>query len=172
MSAQLVNAVGIIGFIGLFAPLLAKMLGARRLAARLIIAPVIGALLLWLTDQVMQTITTFWMEIPTGAATALVGAPLLLWLLPRLRNNMTPPPMDQGDHVPVERQQLGVTGARRAVTRVDGCTDGRTQRHWLELVHRCRFTGAAAVAFATRDGGAGCGYYAGVIRCADPKTDR
>lgn len=106
MSAQLVNAVGIIGFIGLFAPLLAKMLGARRLAARLIIAPVIGALLLWLTDQVMQTITTFWMEIPTGAATALVGAPLLLWLLPRLRNNMTPPPMDQGDHVPVERQHL------------------------------------------------------------------
>jgi len=106
MSAQLVNAVGIIGFIGLFAPLLAKMLGARRLPARLILAPVIGALLLWLTDQVMQFITPFWMEIPTGAATALVGAPLLLWLLPRLRNNMTPPPMDQGDHVPDERQHL------------------------------------------------------------------
>ncbi|MCX2945167.1 iron ABC transporter permease, partial [Rahnella perminowiae] len=70
MSAQLVNAVGIIGFIGLFAPLLAKMLGARRLAVRLVMAPVIGALLLWFTDQVMQTITTFWMEIPTGAATA------------------------------------------------------------------------------------------------------
>ncbi len=34
LSALLVNAVGIIGFIGLFAPLLAKMLGARRLLAR------------------------------------------------------------------------------------------------------------------------------------------
>ena len=36
LSALLVNAVGIIGFIGLFAPLLAKMLGARRLLARLL----------------------------------------------------------------------------------------------------------------------------------------
>src|SRR5476651_1230275 len=106
MSAQLVNAVGIIGFIGLFAPLLAKMLGARRLHSRLILAPLIGALLLWLTDQIMQFLTRYWMEIPTGAATALVGAPLLLWLLPRLRNSMTPPPMDQGDKVPDERQHL------------------------------------------------------------------
>ncbi len=39
LSALLVNAVGIIGFIGLFAPLLAKMLGARRLLARLMLAP-------------------------------------------------------------------------------------------------------------------------------------
>lgn len=106
MSAQLVNAVGMIGFIGLFAPLLAKMLGARRLLARLVMAPLIGALLLWFTDQAMQLLTQFWMEIPTGAATALVGAPLLLWLLPRLRNSMTPPPMDQGDNVPHERQHL------------------------------------------------------------------
>ena len=95
-----------IGFIGLFAPLLAKMLGARRLFSRLVMAPVIGALLLWFTDQVMQWLTQYWMEIPTGAATALVGAPLLLWLLPRLRNSMTPPPMDQGDNVPDERQHL------------------------------------------------------------------
>ncbi len=106
MSAQLVNAVGMIGFIGLFAPLLAKMLGARRLFVRLVMAPLIGALLLWFTDQVMQFLTRYWMEIPTGAATALVGAPLLLWLLPRLRNSMTPPPMDQGDKVPDERQHL------------------------------------------------------------------
>lgn len=106
MSAQLVNAVGIIGFIGLFAPLLAKMLGARRLTARLVMAPLIGALLLWFTDQVMQYVTQIWMEIPTGAATALVGAPLLLWLLPRLRNSMTPPPMNQGDNVPHERHHL------------------------------------------------------------------
>ncbi len=106
MSAQLVNAVGIVGFIGLFAPLLAKMLGARRLRARLILAPLIGALLLWLTDQIMQYLTQVWMEIPTGVATALVGAPLLLWLLPRLRKSLIPPPMDQGDKVPNERHHL------------------------------------------------------------------
>jgi hypothetical protein len=36
-------------FIGLFAPLLAKMLGARRLLARLMLAALIGALILWLS---------------------------------------------------------------------------------------------------------------------------
>jgi len=106
MSAQLVNAVGIIGFIGLFAPLLAKILGARRLVSRLILAPLIGALLLWLTDQIVLWLSGVWFEVSTGAATALVGAPILLWLLPRLRHSAVPPPMNQGDHVPHERHHL------------------------------------------------------------------
>lgn len=105
-SAMLVSAVGVIGFIGLFAPLMAKMLGARRLAHRMMLAPLLGALLLWLTDQVMLGVTQVWREIPTGAATALFGAPLLLWLLPRLRNAATPPPMNLGDKVPAERGNL------------------------------------------------------------------
>ncbi|AYZ30245.1 Fe(3+)-hydroxamate ABC transporter permease FhuB [Serratia sp. FDAARGOS_506] len=105
-SAMLVSAVGVIGFIGLFAPLMAKMLGARRLAHRMMLAPLLGALLLWLTDQVMLGVTQVWREIPTGAATALFGAPLLLWLLPRLRSAATPPPMNLGDKVPAERGDL------------------------------------------------------------------
>jgi ABC-type Fe3+-siderophore transport system, permease component len=105
-SAMLVSAVGVIGFIGLFAPLMAKMLGARRLAHRMMLAPLLGALLLWLTDQVMIGVTQVWREIPTGAATALFGAPLLLWLLPRLRSAAAPPPMNLGDKVPAERGNL------------------------------------------------------------------
>ncbi|MCC7585189.1 Fe(3+)-hydroxamate ABC transporter permease FhuB [Serratia sp. Lou2A] len=105
-SAMLVSAVGVIGFIGLFAPLMAKMPGARRLAHRMMLAPLLGALLLWLTDQVMLGVTQVWREIPTGAATALFGAPLLLWLLPRLRSAATPPPMNLGDKVPAERGNL------------------------------------------------------------------
>lgn len=105
-SAMLVSAVGVIGFIGLFAPLMAKMLGARRLVHRMMLAPLLGALLLWLTDQVMLGVTQVWREIPTGAATALFGAPLLLWLLPRLRSAATPPPMNLGDKVPAERGNL------------------------------------------------------------------
>ncbi|HGE8503370.1 Fe(3+)-hydroxamate ABC transporter permease FhuB [Serratia ureilytica] len=105
-SAMLVSAVGVIGFIGLFAPLMAKMLGARRLAHRMMLAPLLGALLLWLTDQVMIGVAQVWREIPTGAATALFGAPLLLWLLPRLRCAATPPPMNLGDKVPAERGNL------------------------------------------------------------------
>ncbi|RZV03238.1 UNVERIFIED_ORG: iron complex transport system permease protein [Serratia quinivorans] len=105
-SAMLVNAAGVIGFIGLFAPLMAKMLGARRLVHRMMLAPLLGALLLWLTDQVMIWLTQVWREVPTGAATALFGAPLLLWLLPRLRSASTPPPMNLGDKVPAERGHL------------------------------------------------------------------
>ena len=105
-SAMLVSAVGVIGFIGLFAPLMAKMLGARRLAHRMMLAPLLGALLLWLTDQVRLGGTQVWRESPTGAATALFGAPLLLWLLPRLRSAATPPPMNLGDKVPAERGNL------------------------------------------------------------------
>lgn len=102
LSALLVNAVGIIGFIGLFAPLLAKMLGARRLLTRLMLAPLIGALILWLSDQVILWLTRVWMEVSTGSMTALIGAPLLLWLLPRLRS-MSAPAMDGGDKVRPER---------------------------------------------------------------------
>ena len=105
LSALLVNAVGIIGFIGLFSPLLAKMVGVRRLLPRLLVAPLIGALILWLSDQIVLWLTRVWMEVSTGAITALIGAPLLLWLLPRLRS-MSAPAMNAGDAVPAERQHL------------------------------------------------------------------
>lgn len=106
VSAMLVNAVGVIGFIGLFAPLMAKMLGARRLLQRMVLAPLLGALLLWLTDQVMLWLTQLWREIPTGAATALIGAPLLLWLLPRLRARALPPSIAAGDKEPAKRRHI------------------------------------------------------------------
>lgn len=105
LSALLVNAVGIIGFIGLFAPLLAKMLGARRLLARLMLAPLIGALILWLSDQVILWLTRVWMEVSTGSVTALIGAPLLLWLLPRLRSQSAPD-MNVSNQVATERQHV------------------------------------------------------------------
>ncbi|WP_337249600.1 iron chelate uptake ABC transporter family permease subunit [Pluralibacter gergoviae] len=105
VSALLVNAVGIIGFIGLFAPLLAKLLGARRLLARLMLAPLIGALLLWLSDQVILWLSRVWMEVSTGSVTALLGAPLLLWLLPRLRS-ISAPAMNAGDRAAAERGRV------------------------------------------------------------------
>ena len=107
LSAQLVNAAGIIGFIGLFAPLLAKLLGGRRLLSRMLLAPLIGALLLWLADACVLWLTTHWREVSTGTATALLGVPILLWLLPRLRTGSMPPAMNLGDNVPAERQAVG-----------------------------------------------------------------
>src|SRR3990167_1442660 len=67
LSACVVSVVGVIGFIGLAAPAL-------------------GALLLCVPGLSIQYLAGSLAElIPTGAATALLGAPLLLWLLPRLQ---------------------------------------------------------------------------------------
>ncbi len=88
LGAIVVAAVGVIGFIGLSAPHIARMLGARTFSQRLALAPVTGALLLWLTDQVVQ-ILPLPEEVPAGTVTALVGAPIVLFLLPRMRTVMS-----------------------------------------------------------------------------------
>lgn len=86
LAATVAAEVGVIGFIGLAAPALAALSGARSLKQKLFAAPLIGAILLWLTDGLVQLLAGPGGErIPTGAATALLGGPLLLWLLPRLR---------------------------------------------------------------------------------------
>ena len=144
LSAQLVNVAGIIGFIGLFAPLLAKMLGGRRLLSRMLLAPLIGALLLWLADQCVLWLTSHWREVSTGTATALIGVPILLWLLPRLRTGSVPPAMNMGDKVPAERQKVvrwclfGV--AMLALLGTVGLTFGRDAHSWAwvsgEMLHQ------------------------------------
>ncbi|MGE6294022.1 Fe(3+)-hydroxamate ABC transporter permease FhuB [Aeromonas media] len=91
ITACVVSVVGLIGFIGLAAPVMVRMLGVRQLGLRLLWAPVLGALLLAATDLLLQSLTSFWpVLIPTGAMTALLGAPLLLWLIPRLSFKATP----------------------------------------------------------------------------------
>lgn len=86
LATTVAAEVGVIGFIGLAAPALATLSGAQSLRQKLVATPIIGAILLWLTDGLVQiTATAGGERIPTGAATALLGGPLLLWLLPRLR---------------------------------------------------------------------------------------
>ncbi|GLS38720.1 Fe3+-hydroxamate ABC transporter permease FhuB [Mesorhizobium tianshanense] len=86
MATTVVAEVGVIGFVGLAAPALATLSGARTLRQKLLAAPLIGAILLWLTDGLVQLAAGAGGErIPTGAGTALLGGPVLLWLLRRLR---------------------------------------------------------------------------------------
>ncbi|MEP7456505.1 Fe(3+)-hydroxamate ABC transporter permease FhuB [Phyllobacterium sp. SB3] len=86
LATSVTAEIGIIGFVGLAAPALARLTGARTQSQMLVTAPVIGAILLWLADGFVQLAAGSGGErIPTGAATALLGGPLLLWLLPRLR---------------------------------------------------------------------------------------
>lgn len=114
LTAALVTTSGIIGFIGLFAPLIARLLGARRLTQLIIVAPFIGALLLFISDQAVILLSGIWREVPTGTVTAILGAPALLWLLPRLRENMQPKAAVMGDY-PARKRKLS-TGLAVGIT--------------------------------------------------------
>lgn len=92
LSAFVTSAVGVIGFIGLVAPIIARLSGARRFHERLLWSAVIGALLLLLADATLQNLAGVSAEfLPTGAVTAVLGSPLLLILLPKLRTAIRPP---------------------------------------------------------------------------------
>ena len=85
LTSWVVASVGVIGFIGLAAPAITRLLGVRRLAPKLLVAMIIGALLLTLTDLLIQSLPGYMpMYVQTGAVTAALGAPLMLWLLPKL----------------------------------------------------------------------------------------
>ena len=84
LTAVTVTAVGFIGFVGLIAPNLARLLGARRSATELLVAGVCGAILLLLADTLALGLNTIARDmIPTGATTALIGAPALILLMRR-----------------------------------------------------------------------------------------
>jgi iron complex transport system permease protein len=86
LAAVCASAAGPIGFIALVAPHLARLacnaprppLGATAL---------IGAALLLASDLVARTVVAP-ILLPTGAVTALVGAPFLVWLLVRSRKDL------------------------------------------------------------------------------------
>ncbi|MEC8666876.1 MAG: Fe(3+)-hydroxamate ABC transporter permease FhuB [Pseudomonadota bacterium] len=91
LAAGVSAELGLIGFVGLAAPALARTLGARTIPQRLALSPLIGALILSLCDGLVLTLAGAGGEMfPTGALTGLIGGPLLIWLLPRLRGS-TPP---------------------------------------------------------------------------------
>jgi ferric hydroxamate transport system permease protein len=81
LGALVTSNVGVISFIGIAAPALARALGARRLFDQLIAAPLIGGLLLWVADQAVLSLSIFGWNIAAGSATSLIGAPILIWLL-------------------------------------------------------------------------------------------
>lgn len=86
LAAIVTSAVGVIGFIGLIAPGIARLAGARQMRSQLIWSPLIGAGLLLLTDEALALMTTDSSTfLPTGAVTAFLGAPLLLLMLPGLK---------------------------------------------------------------------------------------
>ncbi|MFV3333080.1 Fe(3+)-hydroxamate ABC transporter permease FhuB [Pseudomonas sp. NY15437] len=86
LSAFVTSAVGMLAFVGLAAPAIARLCGARTLKQRLIWAPLLGAALLCGVDQIARELSRFAGEIPAGILTGIFSVPLLLWLLSRQRS--------------------------------------------------------------------------------------
>ncbi len=79
-----VAVVGVIAFIGLVIPHAVRLLIGPRTAPLLVMSTLFGAALLLLADTVARTVANP-IEIPVGAVTALIGAPVFFLLLWRTR---------------------------------------------------------------------------------------
>lgn len=91
LTASVAAGVGLVGFVGLAAPAMVRASGVRRIGRVVLASPFAGGLLLFLCDGIVQWVASASGEtFPTGSIMALVGAPLLLFLLSRIKN-ATPP---------------------------------------------------------------------------------
>jgi len=114
MTATVVSRVGVVAFVGLAAPVLARLLGARTLASRLIWSTLMGGGLLLLADTLAHWSST-WGDgslVPTGTTTALIGGPVILLALQSFRNT---------HHMPgQESSPAGFLPQRRSAAAVSG----------------------------------------------------
>jgi iron complex transport system permease protein len=79
-TAAAVSAGGIIGFIGLIAPHMARSLVGARHAVVIPMSGLLGALLLLIADDLARIIVSP-AELPVGIVTALLGSPFFLIVL-------------------------------------------------------------------------------------------
>ena len=72
-----VAGAGLVGFVGLVVPALARALGGRRAREVMLSSALIGAALVVAADLVARTVRAP-AELPLGAVTALIGVPFFL----------------------------------------------------------------------------------------------
>jgi iron complex transport system permease protein len=83
MTASVVAISGVIGWVGLVIPHIARMLVGPSFDRLLPTAMLLGASYLLLVDTLARTMAR--VEVPIGILTAMIGAPFFLWLLARGR---------------------------------------------------------------------------------------
>jgi molybdenum ABC transporter molybdate-binding protein len=83
MTASVVAIAGVIGWVGLIMPHMARMILGPNFERLMPAAMILGAGYLLLVDTLARTIAA--VETPIGILTAFVGAPVFLWLLARGR---------------------------------------------------------------------------------------
>jgi iron complex transport system permease protein len=85
MTASVVAISGVIGWIGLMIPHIARMIVGPNFARLLPAAMLLGASFMLLVDTLARTMARI--ETPLGILTAVLGAPFFLWLLARGRKS-------------------------------------------------------------------------------------
>jgi iron complex transport system permease protein len=87
MTAGVTALAGVVGWVGLVIPHLARMLTGPSFGRLLPVAALLGAGYLLAVDTLARTIAAT--EVPLGVLTAIVGAPFFVWLLARGRRGWT-----------------------------------------------------------------------------------
>lgn len=80
LAAATVAGAGLIGFVGLIVPAIARALGARNTREAILASAIAGAALVVIADLAARTLLRP-AELPLGAVTALIGVPFFLWRL-------------------------------------------------------------------------------------------
>jgi len=80
LAAATVAGAGLIGFVGLIVPAIARALGARNTREAILASALAGAALVVFADLAARTVLRP-AELPLGAVTALIGVPFFLWRL-------------------------------------------------------------------------------------------
>ncbi|MBJ7577920.1 iron ABC transporter permease [Devosia sp. MC532] len=80
LTALSVAFVGAVGFIGLMAPHLARLLVGRNVYAGIVASFLLGAIFLVGADMIVRVLFSP-IEVPAGTVTAIIGAPYFLFLL-------------------------------------------------------------------------------------------
>ena len=78
--ATLVSKVGVVGFIGLIIPHLARIIGGPKHKHTLIFSALIGSIVMVWSDVLSRALYSP-EEIPIGVLTSLLGAPLFIWII-------------------------------------------------------------------------------------------
>ena len=96
LTAVSVSIVGPIGFVGLVAPHLVRLMGVTKQRPLMVAAAVWGGIIIVGADIVARILAGGISELPAGTVTAVVGAPFLLWLARRatMSEGTRPPSKD------------------------------------------------------------------------------
>lgn len=78
--ATLVSKVGVVGFIGLIIPHLARIIGGPKHKYTLLFSALIGSIVMIWSDVLSRALYSP-EEIPIGVLTSLLGAPLFIWII-------------------------------------------------------------------------------------------